>query len=96
MRAGTALAPSTTFLRYNATDGVLVYGITKVPLGRGGVERDFAFSLESYTPAQTPGFPIVGYVIGGAFAVLAVVFAADRILGGLRRGRRKKFGKGGK
>ena len=93
-RAGSALPPSTTLLKYNATDGVLAYGVTKVPLGEGGIERDFTFRLESFTPARSPGFPLIGYAIGGSFAALAAVFVADRLRGRLRHGRTRKGGRG--
>ena len=89
-RAGTALQPSSTLLEYNATNGVLNYGTTRVLLA--GIERDFTFSLESYTTAEPPGVPLLAYAIGGSFVLLAAVFVIDR-LRGLRRRRVKRFGR---
>ncbi len=89
---GTALQPSSTFLRYNATNGVLTYGTTEVSLA--GIDRGFTFSLVSYQKGVPPGLPAIVYVIGGAFAALGAVAVADVARGSLRRRRKaKRFGR---
>jgi len=91
-RSGSALQPSATFLKYNATDGVMDYGTTRVSLA--GIDRDFTFDLQSYTQAPSPGIPVLAYVIAGSFITLAVVFAADRLRGRVAgRGARTRAAK---
>lgn len=92
-KAGAQLQPSQTFLRFNATNGVLIYGITKVDLM--SIERDFIFQLDSYVQGPSPTFPLLGYLIGGSFAALAIIAVADKAGLLKRRGKaRRKEWKG--
>jgi hypothetical protein len=92
-KAGVQTQASQTYLRFNATDGVLLYGITKVSLL--SVERDFIFRLDSYIQGPSPGIPVLAYAMGGAFGAVAVIAVLDRAGVFRRRGRtRRKEWKG--
>jgi len=92
-KAGAQTQASQTYLRFNATNGVLIYGITKVNLL--AVERDFIFQLYSYVQGPSPGVPVLAYVIPGAFGAVAVLALLDRAGVFRRRSRtRRKEWKG--
>ena len=86
-KPGANTAPSDTFLRFNATNGVLLYGITKAQLL--SFERDFTFTLDSYVQGPAPSIPLTLYLVGGSFAVVAIIAVADWA-GLLRRRTRTK------
>ncbi len=87
-KSGTSTSPSTTFLRFNATSGVLVYGITKVNLL--SLERDFIFQLDAYVQGPAPSIPVLAYVILGSFVAVVVLALLDRAGVFNRRGRVKR------
>ncbi len=90
-RSGS-VAPSSTYLRYNASNGILTYGTTDVAFL--GLERNFIFELASFEPASSPGVPLLAYLVGIPFVALAAFALIDYLRSARRKGRsRKQFGR---
>lgn len=93
MESGPQLPPSYTYLSYNASNGVLLYGKTDFTLL--GADRGFVYTLSSYTPGSNtqgglPLFPLIDYLAFGSFAGLAIVGITRLFFRDKRRGKRFK------
>jgi hypothetical protein len=91
--SGSELPPALTVMRYNATTGVLIKGVTYTHYF--GIEKIFTYDLVSYHHVPSPDYTFVYFGLAAIIAIVAVVAILRRPSKRNRKAdrMRRKFGR---